>query len=50
MAKTYLPGSNTAGAFYPGVPLGDLSTAVFNALPAWLQAAINGATIYQDVS
>lgn len=43
----YHPQENPTNAFYPGIPLADLTQAQYDVLPQWAQAAVTGNDMYQ---
>lgn len=48
VAYYYLPDENPNGAFYPGVPPGDILQHVYDAQPKWIQKSIAASPMYSD--
>lgn len=49
LAYKYNEKKNPDGGHFPGVPLADLTTADFAALPRWLQQSVAAAPFYEEV-
>lgn len=49
-ARHYDQAKNPDEASLPGVPLRDLTTAEFDALPKWLQESVDAAPFYRKTA
>jgi hypothetical protein len=47
VAYYYLPARNTDGAFYPGVPLADLTPEMVETYPKWIVKSIKASPMYK---
>ena len=47
VAYYYLPAKNTDGAFFPGVPLADLTPEMVETYPKWIVKSIKASPMYK---
>ena len=47
VAYYYLPANNPEGAFYPGVPLADLTPEMVEQYPKWIVKSIKASPMYK---
>ncbi len=50
IARYYDEKANPEGAALPGVPLRDLTTEEFDALPEWLQRSVDAQPMYRKTA
>lgn len=50
IARHYVADKNPEGAFFPGVPLRDLTEDEFDALPEWLQRSVDAHDMYRKTA